>query len=184
MTGGVRSPPPLKKQSGADYPVIKAGPSLMTRLDTAVSSVLANLNKTSENINALLDAGNQRAIKQTLADLEKLSHTLAARSSLIDAGLVDAAHTMKNTAQITGDLTQLAPRVRSSAEAFNRLAGQLGRVGTNTSQFTGETLPQVQQLVMQLRGLTASLQRVSDQLEQNPSVLLYGKQSVKRGPGE
>ena len=184
LTGGSRNSPQLHKQAGADYPVIKSGLSLMTRLDTAVSSVLANLNKTSENINALLDASNRRAIKQSLADLEKLSHTLAKRSSLIDAGLVNAAHTMKNTAQITGELAQLAPRVRSSAEAFDRLAGQLGQAGTDTSQFTGKTLPQVQQLVMQLRDLTASLQRVSNEIEQNPSVLLYGRQTAKRGPGE
>jgi phospholipid/cholesterol/gamma-HCH transport system substrate-binding protein len=184
LSGGSRNAPPLQKQPGADYPVIKAGPSLMTRLDTAVSSVLANLNKTSENINELLDADNRRAVRQALADLGKLSHTLAARSSLIDSGLVDAAHTMKNTSQLTGELAQLAPRMRSSAEAFDRMAGQLGQAGANASQFTGETLPQVQQLVMQLRDLTASLQRVSDQLEQNPSVLLYGKQTAKRGPGE
>jgi phospholipid/cholesterol/gamma-HCH transport system substrate-binding protein len=138
--------------------------------------VLANLNKTSENINALLDADNRRAFGQLLADLEKLSHTLAGRSSLIDSGVVDAAHTMKNTAQLTGELAQLAPRIRHSAEAFDHLAGQLGQAG--------ETVPQVQQLVMQLRDLTASLQRVSNQLEQNPSVLLYGKQTAKRGPGE
>ncbi|MCK7466912.1 MAG: hypothetical protein MZU91_01360 [Desulfosudis oleivorans] len=59
------------------------------------------------------------------------------------------------------------------------------RAGTSAStRFTNETLPDVQRLVTELRDVTASLRRVSNQLEQNPSVLLYGKPSEKRGPGE
>ncbi|MBI1174751.1 MAG: MCE family protein [Sideroxydans sp.] len=180
LTGGSRDAPALTKQPGADYPVIKAGPSLMTRLDSAVTSLLTNLNKTSENVNALLDADNRRAVKNTLADLEKLSGTLAARSRLIDSSIADAAHTMKNTARLTDELTQLAPRIQRSADAFNHMAEQLGHAGAGAS----ETLPEIQQLVIQLRDLSGSLQRISGQLEQNPSMLLYGKPAAKRGPGE
>ena len=173
LTGGSRNSAPLQKRPGAKYPVIKAGPSLMTRLDTAVTSLLTNLNKTSENLNALLDADNRRAVKKTLADLQKLSGTLARHSGLIDSSLVDAAHAMKNTARITDELAQLGA---SGGDARSTLK--------NTRQFTSETLPEIQQLVTQLRSLTGSLQRISNELEQNPSMLLYGKQSAKHGPGE
>jgi phospholipid/cholesterol/gamma-HCH transport system substrate-binding protein len=54
----------------------------------------------------------------------------------------------------------------------------------NTRQFTSETLPEVHQLVIELRDLTASLRHFSDEMEQNPSVLLYGKPATQRGPGE
>ncbi len=191
LTGGGRDSPSLQKQAGEEYPVIKAAPSLIRRLDSAVTVLLTNLNKTSENVNALLDADNRRAVKKTLADLETLSNTLAARSKLIDSSLVDAAHAMKNTARLTDELTQLVPRVQRSADAFDRMASQLARAGASasgalddTQQFTSETLPEVHQLVMELRGLTSSLQRVSSELEQNPSALLYGKPAAKRGPGE
>jgi phospholipid/cholesterol/gamma-HCH transport system substrate-binding protein len=79
---------------------------------------------------------------------------------------------MKNTARITGELAQFG----ASDDARNTLK--------NTKQFTSETLPEIQQLVTQLRDLTGSLQRISNELEQNPSMLLYGKQPAKRGPGE
>lgn len=191
LTGGSRDSPSLQKQAGEEYPVIKAGSSLIKRLDSAVTSLLINLNQTSENVNALLDADNRREVKKTLADLETLSNTLAARSKLIDSSLVDAAHTMKNTARLTDELTQLAPRVQRSADAFDRMSNQLGHAGASagsaldsTRQFTDETLPEIQKLVTQLRDLTGSLQRISDQIEQNPSVLLYGKPAAKRGPGE
>lgn len=173
LTGGGRNSPALQKLPGDGYPVIKAGPSLMTRLDTAVTSLLTNLNKTSENLNALLDTDNRRVVKQMLVDLQKLSNTLASHSGEIDTTLADAAHAMKNTARITDELAQ-----------FSASGGDASSTLKSTRKFTSETLPEIQQLVAQLRDLTASLQRVSNQIEQNPSVLLYGKQAGKRGPGE
>jgi len=191
LTGGGRDSPALQRQADEEYPVIKAAPSLIRRLDTAITALLINLNKTSENINALLDTDNRRAVKKTLADLETLSNTLAARSKLIDSSLVDAAQAMKNTARLTDEMMRLAARVQRSADAFDRMSNQLGHAGESASsaldstrQFASETLPEIQQLVTQLRDLTGSLQRTSEQLEQNPSVLLYGKPVVKRGPGE
>ncbi len=195
LTGGGRDSPPLQQQAGEKYPVIKAGPSLMTRLDSALTALLTNLNRTSENLNALMDEDNRRAVKTTLADLRVLSSTLAARSAAIDSTLTNAARTLENTARLSEELPQLAQRAQRSADAFDRMASEVARAGTSASgvfdgartdvqQFTGETLPEMHQLVTELRDLTGSLRRFSDQLEQNPSTLLYGKPAAKRGPGE
>lgn len=195
LAGGSRDSPPLQKQTGEKYPVIRTGPSLMTRLDSALTALLTNLNRTSENLNALLDEDNRRAVKTTLADIKVLSNTLAARSAAIDSSLTNAARTMENTARLSEELPQLAQRVQRSADAFDRMANEVARAGasasgvidsarTDVQQFTGETLPEVHQLVTELRDLTNSLRRFSDQLEQNPSTLLYGKPAAKRGPGE
>ena len=85
--------------------------------------------------------------------------------------------------------------MQRSADAFDKMARELARAGTSASdtlegtrtgvqQFAGETLPEAHHLVEELRALTASLQQVSGQLEQNPSTLLFGKPVSKRGPGE
>ena len=191
LTGGGRDSPVLKAQKDEEYPVIKTGPSLMTRLDSAVTALLTNLNKTSENFNALMDEDNRRAVKNTLRDIEVLSRTLAARSAMIDSSLTNAARTMENTAKLSNELPQLAQRVQRSADAFDHMANELARAGTsasstldNTRQFTSETLPEVHQLVIELRDLTGSLRHFSGELEQNPSMLLYGKPAAQRGPGE
>jgi phospholipid/cholesterol/gamma-HCH transport system substrate-binding protein len=102
---------------------------------------------------------------------------------------------MENAARFSAQLPQLLQRVERSAEAFDRMTDQLARAGTSASgtidsarpdlqQFTSETLPEVRELVAELRELTASLRRVSREVEQNPSVLLYGKRPPRRGPGE
>lgn len=191
LTGGGRDSPALRKQADEEYPVIKAAPSLIRRLDAAITALLINLNRASENFNALMDEDNRRAVKSTLADIEVLSRTLAARSVAIDTSLTHAARTMENTARLSNELPQLAQRVQRSADAFDHMANELARAGASasraldgTQQFTNETLPEVHQLVIELRGLTSSLQRVSSELERNPSALLYGKPAAKRGPGE
>ncbi len=191
LTGGGRDSPALQKQAGEEYPVIMAAPSLIRRLDSAVTALLTNLNRAGENFNALMDEDNRRTVRNTLADIRVLSHTLAARSAAIDAGLSNAARALENTARLSSELPQLAQRVQRSADSFDRMAGELARAGASAGraldgarQFTDETLPEAQQLVMELRGLTSSLQRVGDELEKNPSALLYGKPAAKRGPGE
>ena len=85
LTAGQRTSKPLLPQAGEQYPIIKSGPSLMVRLESSVTALLASLNRTSDNFNALLDDDNRRTLRKTLADLEVLSRTLAARSAGIDA---------------------------------------------------------------------------------------------------
>ena len=195
LSGGSRDSPRLMSRPGEGYAVIRSGPSLMLRLETAVSALLENLNRSSERLNALLDERNRSALKETLANLEVVSRTLAVRSATIDSGVADAARTMQNTVRLTAELSQLIERVDRSADEFDRMTGEGARAGasadrtmesarTELGRFSEETLPQARALVMELRSLTASLARFSDELERDPGILLRGKALAKPGPGE
>jgi len=195
LTAGSKESPLLRAKPDEEYPVIKSGPSLLARLDTAVTTLLAGLTRATDNFNALLNEDNRRAVAKTLADLEVLSRTLAARSPAIDASLADTARTMKNTAQFTAELPRLVERIERSADRFDRMADSMARAGesgaqtfdstrADVQQFTSEGLPEVRELVAELRELTSTLARVSGEIERNPSVLLRGRATGKRGPGE
>ena len=195
LTAGTKDSPLLQTKPGEEYPVIQSGPSLLARLDNAVTTLLAGLTRATENFNALLNEDNRRAIAKTLSDLEVLSRTLAARSPAIDASLADTARTMKNTAQFTAELPRLLERVERSADRFDRMADSIARAGqsgaqtfdstrADLQQFTSEGLPEVRELVAELRELTSTLTRVSGEIERNPSMLLRGRAVGKRGPGE
>jgi phospholipid/cholesterol/gamma-HCH transport system substrate-binding protein len=195
LSGGSRNAPALATRPGEDYPVIHAGPSLMVRMDHAITALLTNLNRTSENVGALTDPDNRQAFKETLADLRVLSRTLAARSAAIDTSLLNAARTLDNTARLSGDLPRLMERMQSSADGFDRMTGEIARAGSDANatlagtradlrDAANEVVPDVRQLVSELREVTASLRRFSEQLEQDPSRLLFGKPASRRGPGE
>lgn len=195
LTGGSRDSPKLIAKSGQAYPIIETGPSLMVRLDNAITALLTNLNESSENFNALIDRDNRHAFRQTLVDLQMVARTLAARSSTIDSALARAARTMENTARLTADLPRLMERVERSAGAFENMSAELARAGANANtaidaardearRFSGQTVSEIQMLVVELRELTGSLKRASEQFERDPSVLLFGKPAHKKGPGE
>ena len=165
LSGGGNDSPPLKAGPGEKYPVIRSGPSLMLRLDTAVTALLTNLNRSSENVNALLDEENRAALRRTLVNLERLSGTLA-----------------------NAELPQLLKRIQRSADAFDRMANETARAGSSTANtiesVRAEALPEARQAITELRELTASLRRFSDALERNPGMLLQGRPAVPPGPGE
>ncbi len=195
LSGGSQDSPALEPRAGEPYPVIRSGPSLMVRLDSAVSTLLANLNRASENLSSLLDEDNRRQFKQAMSDVRVLSQTLAARSAAIDSGLVDAARTLNNSARLSGELPRLVERMQQSVDGFDRMTRDVARASANVDttlagaradlrQATGETLPEVRLLASELREVTASLRRFSEHLEQNPSMLLYGRPAAKPGPGE
>lgn len=195
LGGGSRESPTLRARPGADHPVIPAGPSLMVRLDAALTTLSDSLGRSSESLNALLDEGNRAALKETLASLALVSRTLAERSKAIDAGVANAARTMENTARLTGEMSGLAERVQRSAEAFDRMSSEGARAAasaavaiesarTEMRQATRETIPETRQLIVELRELTASLRRFTAELERNPAMLVHGKPPAKAGPGE
>lgn len=195
LMGGRKESPPLVAKPGDSYPVIRSGPSLFARLDTSVTVLVEKATRALDNINAVLDEENRRAISQTLADLRVVSHTLAARSATVDAALADAGRTTANAARFTAELPALVQRIERSADAFDRMTQSLASAGTSAgqlvegsrgevAQFTGETLPEVRQLIAELREVTGTLRRTTSELERNPGTLVWGRQPAKRGPGE
>jgi phospholipid/cholesterol/gamma-HCH transport system substrate-binding protein len=195
LSGGHRDSLALEALPGQPYPVIGTGPSLMVRLDATLTALLANLTRTSASLNAVMDEDNRRAFKRVLGDVEVLTRTVAARSGAIDATLANAARTFDGTARVAAEMPLLIDRLQRSADAFEKMSNEVAGAGASATrtleatrgdvrQFTAETLPEVRQLVSDVRELTNSLRQVADQVEQNPSVLLFGKTAKKRGPGE
>ncbi len=180
LSGGSLQSPLLKTKRDEKYPVIHTGPSLMARMDTALTSLLTNVSRVSDNINAVLDEDNRRAFKRSLAQIDAVTRTLAARSAAIEAGVSNAAKTLEHSARASAELGRLIERAGRSAGAVERLANETSR----TAAAVPGTLQGMQLLVDDLRELSASLHRVSDQLERNPNALLFGKPQPEPGPGE
>jgi len=180
LAGGSLQSPLLKSKGSEKYPVIRTGPSLMTRMDTALTSLLASVSRVSDNLNEVLDEDNRRAFKRSLTQIDTVTRMLAARSETIEAGVKNAAKTLEHSARASADLGRLIERAGRSAEAVERLANETSR----TAAAMPGTLQGMQLLVDDLRELSASLRHVSDQLERNPNVLLFGKPQPEPGPGE
>lgn len=202
LAGGARDSPPLVPSDEEPYPEIRTKPSLGARLEDVLTTVLAKVDKTSGSVDALLSDENRAAFKSALADIAAVSRTIAARKAVIDAGIVDAALTARNSARATARLgptiDRIGPvmdRVGRGADAVEKMGNELALAGTSASrtldtvggdvhQFSAATLPEVQRLLGELGALSKSLTRLSEQLERDPASLLRGRNPVPEGPGE
>ncbi len=72
-------------------PTIPFKLSLGARLENVLGSVLANVDRVSNNLNAVFDVDNQRALKSALADIAAVAHTLTAQQATLNATMAAAA---------------------------------------------------------------------------------------------
>lgn len=151
---------PLIKQKDEPYPVIKAGPSLFVRIDTALNNLSINLSKVSESVQAVLSKENQRSISNILFNLDRVTTTLSVNSQKLN--------TLINNA--TNASQQLTPLLLSSTGAARILETQ--------------TLPTTYRLLSNLDNATRTLNQVMVDIRQNPSVLIRGAAQPTLGPGE
>ncbi len=195
LSGGSPGSPLLVAKEGASYPVIQTAPSLSARLENVLSSVLAKIDDTSNNINAILSKENQDAFRSTLADVATVARTLAARKGSIDAGLTDAASTLKNTAKASQNIDALAERIGRAADAVETMGNEVSKtsisagsavdvLGADVKRFSTETLPELQRLLGELSILSNSLRQLTDQTRRDPKGLIFGHTPVPNGPGE
>jgi phospholipid/cholesterol/gamma-HCH transport system substrate-binding protein len=175
--------------------VIQTKPSLSARLENVLTSVLAKLDSTSTNINALLSEDNRKAVSSTLADIAVVARTIAARKDSIDTGIVQASRTFEQTARVSAQAGPVIERIGRSADAIEKMGQEVARtsvgagktvdtVGADLQRFGAETMPELQRLMSELGVLSASLRRLTEQTERDPRGLLFGRQPAPPGPGE
>ena len=195
LSGSTAAAPPLRAAPGERYPVIRTTPSLAARLENVLSTALAKLDTTSNNINALLSVENLESVKSTLANLSAVTQAVAARKDALNAGIASAAQTFDNTARATADLSPLIERIGRSADALEKMGNEaalasanagktVDSVGADIKRFTADSLPEVQRLLVEMSVLATSLRRLSEKIEGSPGGLLMGRRPVPPGPGE
>ena len=195
LSGGALDAQPLRAAAGSEYPVIHTKPSLSARIENVLTTVLAKLDSTTNNINAILSDENQAAFKHALADMATVAHTFAARKDALDAGITNAARTLENASRLSAQAGPVVDRVGHAADAVNTMGNAVGRtsasvgktvnsIGTDLNRFTAETLPELERLLGELNTLSISLRRLTEQTERNPASLLFGRKPVPEGPGE
>jgi len=208
LIGGSRAAPILRAKAGEAFPVINSKPSFLTQLTGSLSRIssneqlpllLANLNSLTQDARGVLDGQSRAEIKQMLADLTKITGTLAAhRLELADA-IAKGGTALDRFAALGKKLDDRLPEVldqtSASVRSLREMTIEVARISaslnsaldgsrTDIAQFTGQTLPETNLLVAEVRQLTATLQRLASDLDREPSALIFGRARPVRGPGE
>jgi len=202
LSGGKVNEAPPAQPPGEDYPVILGRPSIFASLDATLDVLLKSVTETSASLNALLDEGNRANVSRSLDNVAAITDRFAEQSGQLESIISHLEGTLENTRTASADFPQLVKQLSLTAEAITRMADEIGGIGTNLASasttveqsvdagskdlldFTRTTLPEITAMVYELRLAAENLNRVSEELVRNPSVLMYGAAEPERGPGE
>ncbi len=161
ISGGTANAPLLVAKRGERYPVIRSKQSTFRQLEQTLPQLISKLTMVAERMNGVLSDDNRKAFSDTLANLNQTTQTLAARSADIDK-------TLRNASAASDRLGPTLEQAEASLKKFDQLAA-------HADDFvTGPALAQVGDMMADLRRLTVSLNKLSRDLDQQPTRLLFG----------
>lgn len=167
LQGGAGNLPPLVAGPNQRYPVIKTSPSLFLRLDTVANQIATSFNKISASINQLLSQPNLFAISNSLNNINRITTALALDTNQLNQSITSANIFLANSAKASQQFPIIIKNFNDTDNQFDNLAQSI-----NTT-----TLPV-------LNDALANIQSLTQQLKQNPSILIRGNAPPPPGPGE
>jgi phospholipid/cholesterol/gamma-HCH transport system substrate-binding protein len=133
----------------------------LQQLEQSAPLLMAKLNSAADKINDILSDNNRKALTGILANLNETTTVLARRSGDID-------QTLKNVNIASAKLGPTLDSANAGVQKFGKLA-------TDADNFiNGPGLGQISDVLADLRRLSESLTKLSDQLNHEPTKLLFG----------
>ena len=183
---------------GERYPVIAEGSSDIDKVATAVSRLAVNGAQVLEKMNTLLSDENQRAISQTLANLDELSSHLAANKASLDAtvqGIRDASDEFRFAG---ASISQAATRAEGSIVGVGQNADAalkeaivaMAKLQRDASLISGQIQQLTETGTLELTNVSRDVRTSADVLTtagqrlSNPRAILFGPGQQQLGPGE
>jgi phospholipid/cholesterol/gamma-HCH transport system substrate-binding protein len=192
ISGGSPASTRLTTTAGKHYPAIASRPSSLNALLDNAPELMNHLNIIADRLQAVLDDPNRRAISQILANMDDLTTRLDKRSQDLDRLMTDGDVILQNLTQASATLNVLLNHFQGTSADVDRLIASANMTFARATKLAGNfddivragrpglrelttTVPaRLDALLMTASRLAASLDRVSGELERNPSILLFG----------
>ena len=193
LDGAVRGAPPITAIGPEGVPVIPTRPGVLGELLSNAPQLLERLTTLTERLGQLLSDKNQASIASILASTERISRSLADRSPEIAAALADARVTIRQAGAAAEEFGKLAgttnqllnedgkPLVADLRRTVGNAERTLAAIETVVNDakpgiqtLSKQTVPEIGQLVIELRQMSESLGAVAAKIDQDPRSALLG----------
>lgn len=183
---------PLKGQDGAPARIAMK-PTLLDTVGEKAGGIVDSIAAVSSRLDKLLDEKNLKNVSRTLDNLAAASDGLrdlpavvaSARELLSERNQRSLRQILAHVERTAGEGAPLALEMRELVKAMNGLAKRVDQVAAGAGdELTSGTLPRANALIDELSASSRQLSRVLDSLENNPQMLLFGRDTAQPGPGE
>jgi phospholipid/cholesterol/gamma-HCH transport system substrate-binding protein len=176
IDGGSKNTPVLEPRVWGEYPTIRSKPSTLQLLEQSGSALVVKLNRIGDRLNDLLSDKNRKAIADILANLRTTTGVLSARSKDIDTTL----HNFSTASQkLDTDLADLHVTLGHADQTIGSIGTAATSAANGITRLTEHvdasvSSAQIGQLSSDTRNLINNLNRLSNQLQNQPTLLLFG----------
>lgn len=179
IDGGTKNSPLLHPHMWGEYPTIKSKPSAFQQLEQSAPQLIVKLNHTADQLNDLLNEKNRKAINQILSKLNAILGNLHDTTAVLSARSADIDATLRNfnsaSAKLDSDLADLHTTLGHADTALASINTAVGGISRLTDHVdTSIASAQLGQLSSDMRNLLRNVSHLSNQLEREPTRLLFG----------
>jgi phospholipid/cholesterol/gamma-HCH transport system substrate-binding protein len=189
LDGAIKGAPPITDPGPAGVPVIPTKRGGLGALLNSAPQLLERISTLTERLTEVLNDKNQKSFSGILQNVDKLSGDLAARGPEIAATIAetrvavqkagDAAEKIGNLAQtVDGQagplITDMRGAIASANRSMNTLDATLKDAQPGVQAFSKQTLPEIGQLVRDLRVMAESLTTVAGKIDQGGAGSIIG----------
>jgi phospholipid/cholesterol/gamma-HCH transport system substrate-binding protein len=197
LDGAVRGAPPITEEGPYGVPVIPAKPGGFAQLLNSAPELLNRVSTLTERLTELLSDRNQDSTAGILDNVEKMSGEIAARSPEIAATLAEARIAIRQAGaaaerfgQVAGTTNQLLNEegrplvqdlrntIQAAEQSMAALNATISDARPGVQALTKQTIPEVGQLVRDLRATTESLRSVTERLDREGALSILNGQKL------
>ena len=175
-----------------DYPVIPARDTGLAALLSDGPEISHKISELLDRANKLLDQENQDRLARSLASIDKLTAALASQEDAIGAlpqQLQSVLGKIETTVtELQATLEQAEPDLLATIQTLNQTSENLANISArmddwltdhdrDMQQFIGGGLAKIPALVADTRNTMRELEKLLNELRENPSQLVYKPQS-------
>lgn len=181
LHGGNPRLPLIRTEKNERYPIIPASYSLLARLSNSVDRLTNNLNTISTRVEDVLNQKNIDALNDMMQNLDGFSKTLGQNSQNIDEILKQTAAATQQLPEVMNSVAHTAKELDAASNSAKQTMDASKALVQNVNN---QVLPQMTQTLSSAQSAADNISSLSNELQQNPSMLLRGKQPAPKGPGE